>query len=284
MHSGTDSASLTPIQLAQGLRTVRHDAGWPKLTRTRHSDARLGELRRGGGSHQSRDDGSVSTPPLRRPLHPGQADTLVHFCGRGRYTTAADVADLTADGRLDSILREGALRAYPPYGSSSPVVCFSESDTGGVEAMLSVAGWEPWGVIVSRDWVWRQGGGPVWYVRDEVRALLEPRLDERLRSWLVRTEPQSSDWLHEREWRVPCTDPSRMSLPLAGGALVAILVGDGEWEPSPIDDIDMNPMTGRLTYTQRTPGIALVPRWLWNGQRIEQLSPVPARVECYFDI
>ena len=40
-----------------------------------------------------------------------------------------------------SILREGRLRAYPPYGSTWPVVSFSESDTGGVEAMLTISGW-----------------------------------------------------------------------------------------------------------------------------------------------
>jgi hypothetical protein len=74
------------------------------------------------------------------------------------------------------------------------------------------------------------------------------------------------------------------TLSLAGSALVAILVGSADWQPSLTDDIDLNPLTGGLAYTQQTPKIALVPRWFWTGQRIKQLSPIPARVEYYFDM
>jgi hypothetical protein len=121
-------------------------------------------------------------------------------------------------------------------------------------------------------------------VRTEISSAVEPALNERTRSWLVRTEPQKSDWLHEREWRVPCADPSDAWLPLASEGLVAILVGDPEWEPTLVDDVDLNPMTGNPAHVQKTPQIAQVPRWFWNGKQIEQLSPVPARIDYYLEI
>jgi len=67
-------------------------------------------------------------------------------------------------------------------------------------------------------------------------------------------------------------------------SLVAILVGDPEWEPSLVDDREVNPYTGNVAAVQQTPALAMVPRWLWDGERIEELSPVPARIDYYFDL
>jgi hypothetical protein len=39
-----------------------------------------------------------------------------------------------------------------------------------------------------------------------------------------------------------------------------------------------------MSPAEKTPELALVPRWLWNGERIEQLSNVPARLDHYLDI
>lgn len=138
--------------------------------------------------------------------------------------------------------------------------------------MLRIAGWEPWGVVVSRDWAWSQGGGPVWYVRGDVLADVRPTVGERTGSWFVRTEPQEADWLHEREWRIPSPSPSPSSLRLDSTGLVAVLVGDSHWEPSPVTDIEMDPMTGRLAIAGMTPRVADVPRWYWNGERIHEMS------------
>ena len=71
---------------------------------------------------------------LRPIVHPGQADTLVHFCGRARPTNAPEVAFLSPEERLSNIVAEEVLRAHPTYGNPNSVVCFSESDHGGVEA------------------------------------------------------------------------------------------------------------------------------------------------------
>jgi hypothetical protein len=218
--------------------------------------------------------------PFRPAVHPGQADTLVHFCGRGRPTVAEDVASLEPSERLDSILWEGRIRAFRPYGGTRPVVCFSESDRGGVEALLEVAGWQPWGLVVRRDWAWSLGGGPVWYVRDDLRSQAASSLGGELDSWLVRTDPSSSDWLHEREWRIlRDAASSSAAVSLGIGDLVAIIVGDKSWEPSLVPTMDINPSTGTLGCVDQTPPLAVVPRWYWNGRRLEALDPVGVRYE-----
>ena len=222
---------------------------------------------------------SVQPQPLRVPRHPGQSDTLVHFCGRARPSTSPDVANLTAPQRLDSILRTGVLRAFPPYGRPWPVVCFSESDSGGVEALLRYSDFQPWGVVVRRDWVWANGGGPVWYVRDDVTPATVG-LDERALSWLVPTTPQHNDWLHEREWRLPMTHGNTPGIGLGDG-VIAILVGDRRWEPGPVAELEVDPTTGHPAIAEMTPRQAVVPRWYWDGTRIHLLQPVPIRIAGY---
>ena len=223
---------------------------------------------------------------LRSPIHPGQADTLVHFCGRGRPSASPEVATLAAPDRLEWILGEHRIRAFPPFvspefGTAQPVVCFSESDSGGVEAILRFAGWEAWGIVVRRQWAWNSGGGPVWYARDDIYRGAMSSLTATARSWVVRTEPQNSDWLHEREWRIPCA-AERPFVRLGEDALVAILVADPSWEPPLEMTWDMNPMTGEPVMVARTRKEHLVPRWYWNGSTISELGPVPVRIE-YWD-
>jgi hypothetical protein len=222
----------------------------------------------------------VHAAPFRFPVHPGQSDTLVHFCGRGRPSASPAVEHLNPKDRLDSILRTGALWPFPPYGSNWPVVCFSESDSGGVEALLRFAAWEPWGIVVRRDWVWRGGGGPVWYIRDDL-GQATAGLDERTRSWLVKTSPQDNDWLHEREWRLPVDARDRAAVDLEPDAVVAILVGDAAWEPGPASELDLDPVTGDLAIAEQTPRLANVPRWYWDGEKVRELPPVPVRVAGY---
>jgi len=134
--------------------------------------------------------------------------------------------------------------------------------------------WAPWGVVLCRSWVWDQGGGPVWYVRDDVTSSARKALDARTNAWLVRTKPGDADWLHEREWRVPC-EPSSPHLSLYGGALVAILVGDPNWTPPLGLAIEPHPMTGEPIEVGRSNPKHSVPRWWWDGTRIVPLGPVP---------
>ncbi len=213
---------------------------------------------------------------LRPIVHPGQADTLVHFCGRARPTNAPEVAFLSPEERLSNIVAEEVLRAHPTFGNPNPVVCFSESDHGGVEALLRHFQFEGWGVIVERQWAWSAGGGPVWYARSEMWERVCSQVDRDALAFIVRTEAGSADWLHEREWRVPC---SSGELPLISTEVVALLVSDPDWEPRPVPHYVA--YEGGV-WADVTPRLACsVPRWLWNGNTITELPPLDERVEIW---
>jgi hypothetical protein len=81
-----------------------------------------------------------------------------------------------------------------------------------------------------------QGGGPVWHLWEPAFEALNSLASttetigavELLRTWTVRLEAGSSDWLHEREWRIPV--PCGV-LDLEPRAVEAVIVGDPEWQP-----------------------------------------------------
>lgn len=209
---------------------------------------------------------------LRSIAHPGQADTLVHFTGRARTLYAPEVYFLTPEGRLDLIASEERLLARPPFGSSCHTVCLSESDTRGVEALLTIGQFAGWGIVVRRDWAWEQGGGPVWYTRDEVWRTVNDRDDQQLLQWMVRTSPQEADWLHEREWRIPSLNEY---VDLTANAVVALLVSDPDWEPHRSSTVVPHPTGGQALVETTNRLASAVPRWYWDGQKVTVLPPVP---------
>lgn len=214
------------------------------------------------------------SPALRPTFHPGQSETIVHFTGRARKESSPETYFLSPEGILDLILSEERLLAKPPFGSKRDTVCLSESDEFGVAALLARGQFAGWGIVLQRNWVWRVGGGPVWYARDEVWRSVNAKADQELLQWMVRTSPQEADWFHEREWRIPARDPSSY-IDLDPDAVAAILVSDSEWEPSPSQATDYWG-DGRLAVLETTNRLAAqVPRWFWNGDCIEILPPVP---------
>jgi len=80
-------------------------------------------------------------------------------------------------------------------------------------------------LIFSRQYVYDVGGGPVWSVRPEQLGTITPQQ----RPWVVRldtTQGNRSDWLFEREWRIPLP-----TLPVTTDNLVGVLIGDPNWQP-----------------------------------------------------
>ena len=206
---------------------------------------------------------------LRAISHPGQAETLVHFTGRARKEYAPEVYFETPKGILDLICTEERLLAKPPYGSTSRTVCLSESDPAGVKALLSRGHFEGWGIVLSRDWVWEQGGGPVWYTRDDVWRRVN---EQDLLRWMVRTSPQDADWLHEREWRIP-SDDEYVDLSIEG--VVALIVSDPDWEPYR-RTVTGQHASGGYEIVEITNHLASqVPRWYWDGRDVTMLPPTP---------
>jgi len=178
---------------------------------------------------------------LERP-GAAQSDLLIHFCGRGgsaRQTphVTPDILGLSPSERLDHILQEEQFRAFPPFGAPrrNPMVCFSESPLPHLIHLIRDRGWQPWGVVVRREWVYSLGGGPVWYARQEQFK----QLTDTQKAWAVRFEVSAetrSDWTHEREWRVP-VDPDYPFLDFSPSDIVAILIGDPSWEPTKVTNI-----------------------------------------------
>jgi hypothetical protein len=170
------------------------------------------------------------------PVGPGQAALIVHFCGRpARFSPTPHVpehiAKMDPQTRLDRILTEGLLRGFPPFGAEAdqPMVCFSASPADHLEHLLR-RGWHPWGLVVRRQWVYDRGGAPVRHLRPDDFA----RQAHHDKPWSVRLDSSLemfSDWTDELEWRVPLP-PGRPSLPLTPNDVVALLVGEPDWQVS----------------------------------------------------
>ncbi|WP_154814928.1 hypothetical protein [Actinophytocola xinjiangensis] len=146
----------------------------------------------------------------------------------------ARIREMKPDQRLDAILAEGEFRPAVTYSGGLPAVCFTESSVAGVEYLIRDCGFPPWGIVFDRQWVFEQGGAPVWYYRSEVREELF-QLSDRVRTWGVRldgSDEMKSDWLHEREWRIPVETGT---LKIDPDAVVATIIGAPDWKPSPID-------------------------------------------------
>ncbi|MEU5561233.1 hypothetical protein AB0H47_34800 [Streptomyces globisporus] len=185
-------------------------------------------------------------------IHPDLPETLVHFTGRPRgRRELREFPPRTPEQRLVSILHSGILRGAHTFGTDAPVICFSEATEEARRVMLrDGAGargpYEPWGLVLDRQQLIAVGARPVLHLSAEEIGQTS-QLPTRLRNRRVRYDPGSSDWLHEREWRI-CFEtgdnPVLLLAPqpvfAAGGALsftphrvVGVIVGVPGWAPPP---------------------------------------------------
>jgi hypothetical protein len=220
---------------------------------------------------------TIPTWPLEA-AGPAQFDSLVHFCGRPWGTTptpyvSSGVRNQTPQERLANILWEQRLNGYPPFRAqwNQPMICLSESPVDHLKWLLRDRQWPPWGLLFSRQNIYDLGGGPAWYVREaQYLGLLPEQIP-----WAVRLEtaPPRSDWLHEREWRIPVS-PFNPAIFLAPGSIQAVLVGDPDWTPT-----RQMPVYTGATVTGHVP--ALPPVWnsasqlrvYWNAAT-QELTPL----------
>lgn len=177
---------------------------------------------------------TMQPPGLLGAAGPAQFEWLIHFCGRPSLAPATPtvpqwVRSQQPCQRLDNILWERQIRGFAPFGSDLPMVCLSESPLAHLQWLLSDRKWPPWGLLLWRQTVYNLGGGPVWYARTEQLAALP----EELRAWAVRFETGTSrsDWLHEREWRIPVPKTNPV-LELPPDGVPVILIGDSNWRPT----------------------------------------------------
>lgn len=161
-------------------------------------------------------------------LGPAQSKYLFHFTGRpGKQSgqvVPRQIRRMKPPERLDGILGSG-MSVFPPWGTSQPCICFSESPPKHLAYLINGRGFAPWGLVFRREAVLEAGGGAVAYVPKAVHSRLK---QAGLEHWAVHTGT-GSEWTHEREWRLPFQQG--MYLP----EVKAILIGDPAWRPTPID-------------------------------------------------
>ena len=116
---------------------------------------------------------------------------------------------LKADAVLGQILTDGALRGGDGHIKGRHIcVCFTEAplvEMVSVFASIALAGnadalqYEPYGIGVSKEWLFQLGGRPVIYQP----AHEYEQLPEGVRWRHVSFDPPGIDFTWEREWRIP---------------------------------------------------------------------------------
>jgi len=221
-------------------------------------------------------------PRLLGAAGPAQFEWLIHFCGRPTSSATTPtvpqvIRDMHPSQRLYSILWLQQIFGFAPFGSDTPMVCLSESPWEHLRWLIANRQWPPWGLLLRRQAVYDLGGGPVWYARPEQRDQLPAELD----GWAVRFETGAnrSDWLHEREWRIP-VPPADPALRLPLDAVAGILVGDPHWTPTPpptypvLAEDYSTPLLRQMPYPPPL-WTAAQHHWYWDAatQQIRPITP-----------
>ena len=118
-------------------------------------------------------------------------------------------AQASAGAVLSKILHEGLLRGSGRWSGGRDCVCFSEAPIQELNALFSLIAfasseaehprYEPYGIAVSKQWLFAQGGRPVIYDHPDSEA----ELSETYRYRFVPYDPSvGRDFTWEREWRI----------------------------------------------------------------------------------
>jgi hypothetical protein len=166
----------------------------------------------------------MKTPPLDaalakriRLVRRDLGDLLFHFTrhsdtDRLSYKTSSGretATDGSASSVLYKILHEGKLLGTGTWTGGHPCVCFTEApiaECASIFALNELAAsvderprYDPYGIAVSKTWLYAQGGRPVIY--DHPAAVND--LADALRYRFVPFDPPNGvDFTWEREWRV----------------------------------------------------------------------------------
>ncbi len=134
---------------------------------------------------------------------------LFHFT-RNRYASGQQRPEATASQVLREILREGYLRGSDNLiKGAHKCICFTEAPISEIAALFQLASiaadeserpkYEPYGIAVTKEWLFSFGGRHVIYEPDSEYE----KLPGEFRHRHVRYEPNEGiDFTWEREWRV----------------------------------------------------------------------------------
>jgi hypothetical protein len=184
--------------------------------------SRLSPERRHGGTTRIAcigEDLRVRVLPLRIYSLPDVGDYLIHFTGRNgpRRNVDPEIVALSPEERMRRILGMRRICAFTTFGAGAPVAAFTESTQASVTRLIADERYAPFGIGFSKQFVFDKSGGPVLYLRGDEwnqRHLFPQPIRSRLVRFWPGAEPEAgeildegvaskSEWLHEREWRVP---------------------------------------------------------------------------------
>jgi hypothetical protein len=157
--------------------------------------------------------------PLRTSSVPDLGEYLIHFTGRSgrRVNVDSSIEQLSDEERLIRILVDSNICGFETFGADASVVCLTESTKVAVQDLIRAKRYSACGLGFLKQFVFDRGGGPALYVRGDewstVRELPQPVRSRAVRFW-PGADPEdgeslpdhlsgSSEWMHEREWRVP---------------------------------------------------------------------------------
>lgn len=178
--------------------------------------------------------------PLNPIRHPDFNDVVVHFTGRSG-------SEDTAERRLLQVIDSGQITATIPYGSDLGAACFTESTAQGVGWLIAQQHFDRYGIAFTKSFLFAHGGAPALVIRgDEWQHVrhLPPALRARaVRLWPgASPEPgevlpihlrSRSEWLIEREWRVPGT-AGLPAISFGPGDVAFLVVPDPDWIKSTV--------------------------------------------------
>ncbi|MBB2921311.1 hypothetical protein [Cellulomonas cellasea] len=166
----------------------------------------------------------MAQQPLRRHQSPDLPDVLLHMTGRsGRRADdlPGEITALFPTQRLASLLTRQRLYYGPVFDGAARAACFTQTTRRALGALCSSGRYVPVGVAFDKQHVWNAKGGPVHYVRGDDWGFWRDTASERMQALCVRLWPEvapphdytkpgtlnSSEWMHEREWRIPRESP-----------------------------------------------------------------------------
>lgn len=173
--------------------------------------------------------------PLSTPKHPDFNEVVVHFTGRSDSRAMAEQ-------RLLQVIGSGQIMASLPYGSDLGAACFTESTAVGVSWLIAQSHFAPFGVAFTKTFLFAKGGAPALVIRGDewlhVRNLPPALRARAVRLWPGATEEPGeflpshlksrSEWLIEREWRVP-GETGQAAVSFTSDDVAFLVVPTPEW-------------------------------------------------------
>ena len=161
--------------------------------------------------------------PLDQIDHPDFNNVVIHFTGRsGPSFRSPEIASLSDWERLKQIIISSQFIGHEIPGVNAKAVCFTEGTAAGCSWLIGQGRYTSCGIAFSKQYLFKIGGGPVLQVRgDEWAQVSSWPLSLRARA--VRLWPGASaksgevlpwwmegrsEWMFEREWRVPALSPT----------------------------------------------------------------------------